>query len=114
MLISLLALASGTGLVAMVGWSLLRAAEQSRERAELDARTRARELAQALRAALRSPAVLQLVDPAERFAVQLGNVVCPREVDSPGRLARPRHCVSPFAVGRDAVGLHNGGRSPSP
>lgn len=68
----LFALCSGAGLVALVGWSLLQSAEQARARAELDARSRANELAQALRAALRAPAVLELVPATERFTVADG------------------------------------------
>jgi len=79
-MLGLLALASGLGLVTLVGWSLVQTTAQSRTRAELDARTRARELAQGLRAALRSPAVLHLVDPTERFEVTDGQLAIPPHV----------------------------------
>ena len=64
----------------LVGWSLLRAVEQGLLRAELDARIAARELAQALRAVLRAPAVLQLVPAEQRFAVRDGALVVPAEI----------------------------------
>ena len=74
------ALLSGTGLVALVGWSLYSAAQQGQVRAELDARARARDLGQALRAALRSPATLEITDAADRFTVQDGRVLVPDAV----------------------------------
>ena len=49
-------------------------------RAELDARARAQDLAQALHVALRSAAVLDVVDAADRFGVQDGRVRVPHEV----------------------------------
>jgi hypothetical protein len=63
-----LAFASGAGLIALVGWGLLRAVEQGQARADLDARRDARQLAQALQPALRSPAVLPLVPEVGRSA----------------------------------------------
>ncbi|HEX6812472.1 MAG TPA: HAMP domain-containing sensor histidine kinase [Planctomycetota bacterium] len=54
----------------MVGWSLVQASRQDRSRAELDARTAVRDLAHALRAALRAPAVLTLLPASECFAVR--------------------------------------------
>jgi two-component system phosphate regulon sensor histidine kinase PhoR len=64
----------------MVGWSLVQASRQDRSRAELDARTAARDLAHALRAALRAPAVLTLLPASERFVVQRGTVQIDPEV----------------------------------
>jgi hypothetical protein len=64
----------------MVGWSLVQTSRQDRSRAELDARTAARDLAHALRAALRAPAVLTLLPASERFVVQRGTVQIDPEV----------------------------------
>ncbi|MEO6597152.1 MAG: HAMP domain-containing sensor histidine kinase [Planctomycetota bacterium] len=79
-MLALLALASGAGLVAMVGWSLVQTSRHDRNRAELDARTAARDLALALRAALRTPAVLTLVAESRHFAVHGGQVQIDPEV----------------------------------
>lgn len=54
----------------MVGWNLVQTSRQDRDRAELDARTAARDLAQALQVALRTPAVLGLVPEERQFVVQ--------------------------------------------
>ncbi|HEU4418112.1 MAG TPA: hypothetical protein VFT55_04190, partial [Planctomycetota bacterium] len=64
----------------MVGWSLVQTSRQDRSRAELDARTAARDLAHALRAALRAPAVLTLLPASECFDVRGGAVHVDPEV----------------------------------
>ena len=76
----LLALASGAALLAIVGWSLVQTAAQAQEREELAARRDARDLAVALRAALRTPAVLDLVPADARFDVHDGSVRIDDEV----------------------------------
>lgn len=67
-------MASGLGLVAVVGWSLYATARQDRDRAELDARRAAHDLALALRAALRDPTVLASAPAAARFALVDGSL----------------------------------------
>jgi signal transduction histidine kinase len=64
----------------LVGWSLLGAVEQTRARAELDARSNARELARGLLAALRAPAILDQTPTAARFAVRNGALQIPDDV----------------------------------
>jgi signal transduction histidine kinase len=79
-ILPVLALCSGAGLCVLVGLSLLRAAEQGRARAELDARKGAAAMAQALRAALQSPSVLDLVGAELRFEVREGALQVPDDV----------------------------------
>jgi hypothetical protein len=86
LLLALLALASGTGLVALVGWSLFRALEEGRARAELDAREEARRNAEWLRARLRDR-TLDGVPSGCRFTVRAGSVVVPDDVGS----THPKH-----------------------
>lgn len=69
-----MALASGAALLAVVAWSLVQSATASREREELAARRDAKDLAVALRAALRQPALILLVDEALRFEAHEGSV----------------------------------------
>ena len=78
----------------MVGWSLVQTSRQDRSRAELDARTAARDLAHALRAALRAPAVLTLLPASECFVVRGAAV----QVDPEVGWLRERD-----AVGQDTV-----------
>jgi len=70
----MLALASGAGLVALVGFGLVSVQREDRVRAELDARAAANDLATAMRAVLRSPAVLELTPADTRFVVDAGVV----------------------------------------
>ncbi|MBL8725743.1 MAG: HAMP domain-containing histidine kinase [Planctomycetes bacterium] len=76
----LLALAAGAGLVAVVGWSLLSAWQQDRQRHELDARQAARDLAVALRATLANPGIAARLPAAERFRCRDGTLVVPEAV----------------------------------
>lgn len=71
----MLALASGVALVAAVGWGLIRSGNDARDRAVWAARTDARDLALAMRAALRRAEILDLCDSALRFDVRDGSVV---------------------------------------
>ena len=73
-------MASGIALVAVVGWGLIRSSNAARDRAEWAASRDARDLALAMRAALRQPAVLELCDEASRFAVVDGEVVIDERV----------------------------------
>ncbi len=66
--------------MALVGFSVLRAAEQGRMEAELQARRNARAMAQALRSALQQPAVLAAVPDEHRFAVTGATLALPAEV----------------------------------
>ncbi|MCU0863485.1 MAG: HAMP domain-containing histidine kinase [Planctomycetes bacterium] len=66
--------------MAIVGSSLVRTAQQAQQRAELAAQRDARDLASALRAALRNPAVLTTIPPAEQANVRDGAVVVDNEV----------------------------------
>jgi len=68
-------MASGVALVAAVGWGLIRSGNDARDRAVWAARTDARDLALAMRAALRRPEVLELCDAAQRFDVRDGSVI---------------------------------------
>ncbi len=76
----MLALAAGAGLVAVVGWSLLSAWQQDRQRHELDARQAARDLAVALRATLANPGIAARLPAAERFRCREGTLVVPEAV----------------------------------
>lgn len=66
--------------MAIVGWNLVQTLHQDRIRAELDARAAAKDLALALRAALRNPALLELTPPETRFVVSDGAVQCDPEI----------------------------------
>lgn len=68
-------MASGMALVAVVGWGLIQSSNDARDRAIWAARSDARDLALAMRAALRRPAILELCDAADRFEVHDGDVV---------------------------------------
>ena len=76
----LIALASGTALCGVVGWSVVRSESQAREREALAARRDAHELAVSLRAALQNVAVLATVPTDARFVVRGGRVVVDDEV----------------------------------
>ncbi|MFK7741979.1 MAG: sensor histidine kinase [Planctomycetota bacterium] len=73
-LLVMLALTSGTALVAVAGWSLWRAGKEAQQSAVWQAERDAREMARALRAALAQPAVLERCPPANRFAVVDGQL----------------------------------------
>lgn len=61
-------------LVAIVGWSLVRTAQQNRDRAEWAAQRDARDLLLAMRAALRREEILGLCEPDTRFELVDGTI----------------------------------------
>lgn len=67
-------MASGALLTALVGWSLVATAGHDRDRAALDARTAAHDLALSLRTAVRQPDTLELTPPSARFAILAGSL----------------------------------------
>lgn len=94
----LLALAAGTGLVAVVGWSLLRSWQQDRSRQELDARQAAFDVALVLRTTLLNPAIAERLPATTRFRVHAGAVVVPETVG--WLVPRPACVLDPVEAGK--------------